>query len=159
MPITEIARDLRVAVDDASTRLAAISDDKASQPVSPGKWSPKEIIGHLVDSASNNHGRFVRAQLTDDLFFPGYEQDAWVRVQQYSRSKWTDLIELWRGFNHHIANIVEQIPAEIATRQRAHHNLDEIAWNPVATDKPVTLEYFVRDYVAHLKHHLSQIPQ
>ena len=159
MRMMEIARELRLAVDDASERLAAIPDDKASQPVSPGKWSPKEIIGHLVDSASNNHGRFDRAQFTDDLFFPGYDQDAWVRVQRYSRAGWTDLIELWRGFNHHIANVVEHVPSDIANLQRAHHNLDEIAWNPVATDKPVTLEYFVRDYVAHLKHHLSQIPQ
>ncbi len=154
----EIARELRLAVDDASQRLGVIPEDKASQPVAPGKWSPKEIIGHLVDSASNNHGRFVRAQLTDDLFFPGYDQEAWVRVQQYSRASWPDLIALWRGFNHHIARLVEQIPSEIGTRQRTRHNLDQIAWKTVATDKPVTLEYFVRDYVAHLKHHLSQIP-
>ena len=155
----EIARELRLTVNDASQRLGAIPDGKASQPVAPGKWSPKEIVGHLIDSASNNHGRFVRAQLTDDLFFPGYEQDEWVRVQQYSRAKWTDLIALWRGFNYHIANVVEHIPSDIASRQRTHHNLDQIAWKAVATDQPVTLEYFVRDYVAHLKHHLSQIPQ
>lgn len=154
-----IARELRLAVDGASERLVTIPEDKASHAVAPGKWSPKEIIGHLVDSASNNHGRFVRAQLTDDLFFPGYDQEAWVRVQQYSRASWIDLLALWRGFNHHIATIVEHIPSDIASRQRTHHNLDQIAWKSVATDKPVTLEYFVRDYVAHLKHHLSQIPQ
>src|SRR5260221_6311194 len=159
MPMREIARELRLTVDDASQRLGTIPEEKASEPVTAGKWSPKEIIGHLVDSASNNHGRFVRAQLTDDLFFPGYDQEAWVRVQQYSRAKWTDLIALWRGFNHHIANVVEHIPSDIASQQRTHHNLDQIAWKAVATDKPVTLEYFVRDYVAHLKHHLSQIPQ
>lgn len=82
-----------------------------------------------------------------------------MRVQQYSRASWIDLLALWRGFNHHIAAVVEQIPPDIATRRRTHHNLDQIAWKTVATDKPVTLEYFVRDYVAHLKHHLSQIPQ
>ena len=155
--MVEIARELRVAVDNASERLGAIPEDKASQAVAPGKWSPKEIIGHLVDSASNNHGRFVRAQLTDDLFFAGYDQEAWVRVQHYSRANWIELIALWRAFNHHIASVVERIPSDIASRQRTHHNLDQIAWQTVATDKPVTLEYFVRDYVGHLKHHLSQI--
>lgn len=158
MSMGEVASELRLAVDGASKQLAAISDDKASQPVAPGKWSPKEIIGHLIDSASNNHGRFVRAQLTDDLFFPGYDQEAWVRVQQYASANWNELIALWRGFNHHIASVVEQIPSDVATKQRTHHNLDQIAWKTVATDKPVTLEYFVRDYVGHLKHHLSQIP-
>jgi DinB family protein len=159
MSMAEITRELRLAVDDASQRLSAMPDDKASHPVAPGKWSPKEIIGHLIDSASNNHGRFVRAQLTDDLFFPGYDQEAWVRVQQYSAANWIGLVTLWRGFNHHIANIVERIPADIAQRQRTHHNLDQIAWKTVPTDNPVTLEYFVRDYIAHLKHHLSQIPE
>ena len=157
--MAEVASELRLAVDEASKKLGGISDDKASQPVAPGKWSPKEIIGHLIDSASNNHGRFVRAQLTDDLFFPGYDQEAWVRLQQYAGANWNELIALWRGFNHHIASVVEQIPSDVATKQRTRHNLDQIAWKTVATDKPVTLEYFVRDYVGHLKHHLSQIPQ
>lgn len=157
--MVDVARELRLAVDDASMKLRKISDGKASEPVAPGKWSPKEIIGHLIDSASNNHGRFVRAQLTDDLVFPGYDQERWVRVQQYARANWNELIALWRVFNHHIANLVERIPPDVASMQRAHHNLDEIAWKTVATDKPATLEYFVRDYVGHLKHHLSQIPQ
>jgi hypothetical protein len=159
MSMVEVARELRLAVDDASRKLRTISEGKASEPVAPGKWSPKEIIGHLIDSASNNHGRFVRAQLTDDLFFPGYDQEAWVRLQRYSDANWNELIGLWRAFNHHIASVVEQIPPEVATRQRMHHNLDQIAWKTVATDKPATLEYFVRDYVGHLQHHLSQIPQ
>src|ERR1051326_1019289 len=115
MSMVEVARELRLAVDDASQRLGELSEAKASQPVAPGKWSPKEIIGHLVDSASNNHGRFVRAQLSDGLFFPGYDQEAWVRVQQYSRANWIELIALWRGLNHHIATVVEHIPSAIAT--------------------------------------------
>jgi hypothetical protein len=158
MSMAEIAADLRSAVAAAVPRLGAIPEDKARTPVAAGKWSPQEIIGHLVDSASNNHGRFVRAQLTDDLYFPGYDQEAWVRLQQYSSSDWPELISLWRTFNSHIAHLVEQIPDDIATKGRARHNLNEIAWKTVPTDKAATLEYFVRDYVAHMKHHLAQIP-
>src|SRR6185503_3729287 len=67
-------------VVEAAARLRAITDDAASTRPAPGKWSPKEIVGHLIDSAVNNQARFVRAQLQDDLIFPGYDQDAWVHV-------------------------------------------------------------------------------
>jgi hypothetical protein len=159
MSMAEVANDLRRTIDGASERLKTIPSERAREPVAPGKWSPQEIIGHLVDSASNNHGRFVRAQLTDDLFFPGYDQAAWVSLQQYAASDWSELIALWRTFNAHIAHLVERIPQDVATQPRSHHNLDEIAWKTVPREKPVTLEYFVRDYVAHMKHHLAQIPK
>jgi hypothetical protein len=156
--MSDIATDLRNTIASATTRLQSIPAERARQPVAPGKWSSQEIIGHLVDSASNNHGRFIRAQLTDDLEFPGYDQEAWVRLQQYPATDWAELIALWREFNSHIAHVIEKIPADIATRPRARHNLDQIAWKTVPRDTPVTLEYFVRDYVAHMKHHLAQIP-
>lgn len=159
MSMADVATDLRRTIDVASERLKTIPSERASEPVAPGKWSAREIIGHLVDSASNNHGRFVRAQLTDDLFFPGYDQAAWVSVQQYSASDWLELIALWRTFNAHIAHVVERIPQDVATEPRSYHNLDEIAWKTVPREQPVTLEYFVRDYVAHMKHHLAQIPK
>jgi hypothetical protein len=156
--MSDIAADLRNTIASAASRLESISPEKAREPVAPGKWSSQEIIGHLVDSASNNHGRLIRAQLTDDLEFPGYDQEAWVRLQQYTATEWRDLVALWRQFNSHIAHVIGRIPAEIATRPRVLHNLDEIAWKTVPRETPVTLEYFVRDYVAHMKHHLAQIP-
>jgi uncharacterized damage-inducible protein DinB len=158
MSMVEVATDLRRTVDGATERLKTIPPDRAKEPIAAGKWSAQEIIGHLVDSASNNHGRFVRGQLTDDLFFPGYDQAAWVIIQQYSARDWSELIELWRTFNSHIAHVVERIPQDVASQPRSRHNLDEIAWKTVPREQPVTLEYFVRDYVAHMKHHLAQIP-
>ena len=155
----DVAADLRSIVDREATRLVAIPADTARTPIAPGKWSPQEIIGHLVDSASNNHGRFVRAQLHDDLIFPGYEQDAWVRLQDYVATDWIALVALWRAFNHHIAHVIDHVEEGVATRKRTRHNLDEIASKGVPKSEPVTLEYFVRDYVDHLKHHLAQIPE
>ena len=73
----------RQTVDRATDRLLTFSDIEAATRPAPGKWSRKEIIGHLIDSASNNHGRFVRAQLQDDLIFAGYDQEEWVRAQRY----------------------------------------------------------------------------
>ena len=156
--MTSPASELRSTVDAEYARLAAISDGAAGVRPSPGKWSPKEIIGHLIDSASNNHGRFVRAQLANDLVFPGYEQDSWVRVQNYNARRWTELLNLWRALNGHVAAVVESMSPETLSRQRTTHNLDVIAWRTVPPDQPATLDYFVRDYIGHLRHHLSQIP-
>jgi hypothetical protein len=65
---------------------------------------------------------------------------------------------LWQSFNSHIASVVERIPPDRLSLQRTRHNLDELAWITVPRDEPVTLEYFIRDYLGHLKHHLAQVP-
>jgi hypothetical protein len=151
-----VVDDFRDTVDRAAERLLKCADDEAARRPAPRKWSRKEIIGHLIDSACNNHGRFVRAQLQDDLVFPGYDQDAWVRVQRYQDRPWTDLVALWRSYNHHIAHVMATTDAAQLTRPRSRHNLDELAWQTVSAAKPTTLEHFMRDYVEHLKHHLRQ---
>jgi len=148
---------LAEAVERATPRLLALSDAAAATPPAPDKWSPKQIIGHLIDSASNNHGRFVRAQLDDDLVFPGYEQERWVDAQRYNDAPWADLVALWRGFNLHIARVMASTPDDVAHRPRARHNLDAIAFRTVPRDRPATLAYFMDDYVDHLEHHLAQI--
>src|SRR4051812_3645052 len=94
--------DFRRTVEESAARLLGITEEKSRAPRIEGKWSPKEIIGHLIDSASNNHQRFVRAQFTDDLVFPGYEQESWVRAQKYSEEPWPLLVVLWRSFNLHL---------------------------------------------------------
>lgn len=147
--------ELRDAVDAATPRLIALGDASARRPA-PGKWSPREIIGHLVDSASNNHGRFVRGQLQDDLIFPGYAQEDWVRIGRYADAPWHDLVTLWRTFNLHIARVMEGTPEEVRLRPRARHNFDVIGV-PVSQDRPACLDDVMRDYVAHLRHHLKQI--
>ena len=149
--------DFRQTVDRAASRLLLIPDRDASVRSAPGKWSPKEIVGHLIDSASNNHGRFVRAQLQEDLIFEGYDQDAWVRVEAYQDRPWADLVRLWQAFNHHIAAVMQVAGPQTLTQPRTRHNLDQLAWQAVDTTQPTTLEYFMRDYVGHLKHHLRQV--
>ena len=150
--------DFRQTVDSAAARLLAMPEERAETRPAPGKWSPKEIIGHLVDSASNNHGRFVRAQQTDDLVFDGYEQEEWVRAGGYQEQAWPDLVRLWQLFNLHIAHVMATADAGSLSRPRARHSLADIAFRTVGREQPATLEYFMRDYVEHLKHHLRQVP-
>jgi len=149
--------DLRATVTHVSTRLLAVPESDAARHPAPGKWSSKEIIGHLIDSAANNHLRFVRAQFTNDLVAPGYAQEDFVRVQQYQQAPWAELVALWRDYNLHLARMIEAMPEAVRLRERREHNLDEIAWQPVPRDSPVTLDYFMADYVAHLHHHVRQI--
>ena len=153
----DFAADLSSAIDRAVPALLALGDERSRAHPAPGKWSPREVIGHLIDSASNNHQRFVRAQLQEDLVFPGYDQAEWVRLQRYEESPWPELVALWSGFNRHIARIMAAAPDEQLTRLRPRHNLDELAWVTVPADQPTTLEYFMRDYVGHLRHHLRQV--
>jgi hypothetical protein len=151
------ATRLRAALDLAEPLLRSISPADAAKRPAPGKWSPKEIIGHLVDSASNNHQRFVRGSLQPDLVFPGYAQDDWVALQKYQDADWEQLLSFWLLFNRHIATVMASVPEEVRLRVRARHNLDEIATNAPPTPKQATLDYFMNDYTEHLAMHMRQI--
>lgn len=149
--------DLRATVIERRESLRRISDDAAAMRPSPDAWSAKEIIGHLIDSASNNHQRFVRARWQDDLIFPGYEQDGWVAAQRYNTTDWHELLDLWALFNRHLARVMDGVPDDVRLRVHTRHNLHERAWTVVPVDQPTTLDYFMRDYVGHLHHHLRQL--
>jgi hypothetical protein len=153
----EFLKDFRATVLDAATRMRGIPAEQSREKSSPDDWARVEILGHLIDSAANNHQRFVRAQFTDDLVFPGYEQEGWVSSQRYVDESWTDLIQLWSSYNLHIHHLASVIPETILTKPRATHNLDQIAFKLVDKNEATTLEYFIRDYVDHLRHHLNQI--
>ena len=156
MTYQEFLRDFEETIRSASARLDEISAEASTKSLN-GEWSRREILGHLIDSAANNHQRFVRAQFKDDLVFPGYEQEQWVSSQRYNDEPWPDLIELWRAYNLHLVHVVAHIPEDVLTRPREKHSLDQIAFNAVDQSAPATLEYLIRDYLAHLKHHLDQI--
>jgi hypothetical protein len=149
--------NFRETLETEYKRLSAMPDEAAAAPPEPGKWSPKQVIGHLLDSASNNHQRFVRANFKDDLIFDGYEQEKWVELHDYQNTPWQDLLDLWRGYNLHIARVMENTPDTARNTPRAKHNLHVTALHAVPVDKPATLEYFMLDYIKHLEQHLAQI--
>ena len=142
----DVAADITRLLDETLPRLAAFSEAEAEAVRPGGRWSRKEILGHLVDSAVNNHQRFVRAQLQAELVFPSYEQEGWVSVQGYAGRPWKTLVELWGSLNRHVAHVVSRFPADrLATPCR------------LGGGQQVTLEFIARDYVRHLRHHLEQI--
>ena len=138
----EAADNLQTNVTDARERLREISESEASAPLKAGGWSAKQVIGHLIDSACNNHQRFVRLALSRGLVSPGYEQAEWVNLQDYASRRWIDLLALWTSYNRHLAHVIAAIPAESLANQGT------------VTGSPVTLQFLMEDYVAHLEHHL-----
>ena len=141
----EAATELRRIVEETELRLRQLTDQIASQPKGPGKWSRKEILGHLIDSASNNHQRFVRLQLAPQLEAPGYQQEGWVQVQHYGEQPWTELVSFWAAYNRHLAHVMGHIEAE---------HLGSV-WK--RNSEEFTLRFLVEDYLTHLNHHLEQI--
>jgi hypothetical protein len=140
------AAELRAIVSDSVEKLQALSEDEVMRARGAGKWVKKEILGHLIDSALNNQQRFVRAQITERLVWPGYEQDHWVSLQKYRERPWSEVVELWEQLNRHIAHVMANVPAGRLNTKCA-----------IGDDDPVTLEWLMSDYVRHLRHHLNQI--
>ena len=89
--------------------------------------------------------------------FPGYPQNEWVSSQNYREESWSDVIQLWSAYNLHLVHVLSQIPEEVLTKSRSVHTLDEIAFELVDKTEATTLEYLIRDYLVHLRHHLDQI--
>ena len=131
---------------DAPQRLGQISDAQSEERLAPGKWSRKEILGHLIDSASNTHQRFVRTQLASEVSFPGYAQAQWVETQKYQSEPWKNLVQLWTGYNRHLLHMLSHISEDSAGNRCV-----------VGGNEPATLRFLVEDYIRHLEHHLAQI--
>jgi hypothetical protein len=149
--------DFEQTVESTASRLLSLTEQQAQEVYAAEKWTRKQILGHLIDSAANNHQRFVRAQFTDALVFPGYEQERWVDAGHYNDEDWSRLVQLWRLYNLHLAHLSSFISPAVLKGERTEHNLDVIAYRPVDKKDPATLEYFIRDYAGHMRHHLDQI--
>lgn len=144
--MNDVARELRNEVGAAVPRLRALAEADVTASRGTGRWVKKEILGHLIDSAANNHQRFVRAPRADPFVGPGYEQQAWVSLHRYRDRPWAELVDLWAGLNHHLAYAMEGVPPDrLGTRCL------------IGDNEPATLEWWMRDYVRHLRHHLDQI--
>ena len=154
---TDYTRSLESITRETAASLRECPESIVTWRPTAGAWSIKEIIGHLIDSAANNHQRFVRAEQQADLVFPGYAQDEWVRIQSYHSAPWNELVSLWESYNLHIARVMAAIPARIRDRKHAQHNFHHIGFREFSADEPVSLNDLMYDYVLHLQHHLAQV--
>jgi hypothetical protein len=142
----EFAQQLRLIIASVESQLSQMNDEQTSKKPAPDSWSKKEMLGHLIDSAANNHQRFVRAGYNAAAQFPSYDQNKWVRVQKYNDRPWDSLLALWSTYNTHLAHVIECLPEEA-----------RFALCNIGKKEPVTLEFLVIDYIRHLRHHLEII--
>jgi hypothetical protein len=138
----ELSARLTAVLRDAMPWLVTVSEAEASVAESAGKWSAKQVIGHLIDSAVNNQGRIVRMQIEAGQSLPGYEQDAWVGLQHYAERDWAGVLALWFALNEHVAWTV------------GHIDQARLANRGVVAGQPLTLGFLIEDYIAHIEHHL-----
>jgi hypothetical protein len=146
--LLQVSAGIEQQVNTAVDRYRDLPDKSLEFRPSKEDWSVKEIIGHLIDSASNNHQRFVRLQLLEKLTFPDYGQDNihWVRIQNYQDRPWHELLSLWRYYNIQLVSIIRCVDPSC---------LDHV-WH-IDTQNKISLFDLMTDYLRHLKIHLDQI--
>jgi hypothetical protein len=142
----QVANHLLETVKLCLPLLQVISDEEASLKPAPEKWSKKEIMGHLVDSACNNQMKFIRTMQQNEVVVPGYNQDYWVSSQHYNEKDWQQLITLWQTMNGHIAHIIYHAPVQ-SLEHRIH----------IQDSEAFTLKFIMQDYPEHMKHHLKAV--
>lgn len=138
-------------VNEWELKLLSLPTDVITQKRNSQGRTIKQILGHLVDSASNNNHRIVHLQYRENpMEFPNYatngNNDRWIAIQNYQDENWEDLVQLWKYYNKHFVHVVNNINPD---------KLDNV-WIS-APDKSITLKEMVLSYLAHLKLHLKEI--
>ncbi len=142
----DLAQQLRSIVATVEPKLYRMNHDDTGVQPAPHEWSKKEIIGHLIDSAANNHQRFVRAVDKVAAQYPTYDQNEWVRIQRYNERPWPSLVALWSAYNNHLSHVIECIPEDA-----------ESSPCNIGKKDPVPLDFVIKDYLRHLRQHLKDM--
>ena len=153
-----IAAQLRAAVDEGVALCSGVSDDRTSARPPSGGWCAREVVGHLIDSASNNHVRFIVNQDAgvETLVVQSYEQQDWVSLGCYRDTPAAELIMLWAAYNRQLARMLEAMPDAVLTRPRGSLTGHSFPYTDVSGEF-ATLGHLADDYVGHIRHHLQQI--
>ena len=143
-----ISTELRQLVKDFSTKFNSISEKEFAAKPLPGKWSKKEVLGHLIDSAQNNLRRFICGQYETTPSKIIYDQNFWVNANNYQNVPTQEIILLWRLVNERIADVILSMPQE---------NRMKLCDTGKHEVQLYSIEWLAEDYVKHMKHHLNQI--
>jgi hypothetical protein len=143
----DLPQRFRTEIARAGERLETVTEDRAKQPYRDGGWTRKQVLGHLLDSAVNNHNRFVRASLQDEYTGPGYEQLAWVDQIGWGELPWNSLVRYWKTYNEVLAHVVSRVPRE---KYGVRCVLE-------GYPREFTLQTLIEDYLDHLNQHIEQI--
>lgn len=142
--IEQAINRLSYIIEQVPGLLSAIDEKSMSEKPLPNKWSKKEIIGHLIDSAANNHQRFVRGQF-ESIPEIRYDQDKWNEYNFYQKIDIEQIVTFWTIYNKQLLAIIKRIPSENLKKQIK------------VGEDVLTIEFLIADYVEHLEHHLKQV--
>ncbi len=145
----ELSSRLRTAVEADLPHLSRLTDQlSAIQPNGSDSWSPKQELGHLIDSAANNHVRIVQAALAvaSPVPFQTYAQNGWVNLHDYQNLPWTSLVGFWSQFNFFLSELIGKIP-----EASLEHT------GVFGAETPLTLRFLIADYIVHMQHHLDHL--
>jgi len=144
---TDLSQALTDMVDREAAALRSFPESESlTRPSGPSSWSSKEELGHLIDSAANNHVRFVRASIEPELHGPKYAQEAWVSIHAYQDMPWSSIVAFWVQYNIFIAGLLARIPNNKLSTQCF-----------IGEGEPVTLRFLIEDYMLHAQHHLDHL--
>ena len=146
----KVYNELDLVVNAFYNKYRDLDNEITSKRSAANKWTLKEIIGHLIDSASNNHQRFVRLQIVDELIFPGYGKDnsKWLEIQKYNEMNFSDIMLLWKQYNVLLGNIIKEVDESKL----------ENRWINSEGDKIILRDLMI-DYIRHLKDHTQHFGQ
>jgi hypothetical protein len=147
--LKKVVERLQKHIDNIPSQFLKYPEGKLKRKPAPDKWSKKELLGHLIDSATNNHHRFIKIQfMPEPLFVEGYHQDDWVEIQKFNEIDTQHLVNFWKIYNEHILLIMQNTPEEKLSLE-------------ITPEQPFeeadTLFLLMKDYVDHMDHHLKQI--
>src|SRR5215208_6993279 len=141
--MNSIVSELEIMIDEHVQAMRSISESDLCYKPSQEKWSKKEIVGHMIDSAQNNIRRFIAAQYEDRPTIV-YNQDKWVALSNYQHYDRPDLINLWYLLNKHICQVLKNMSPDMFKRECRTENVHDLEW-------------LASDYARHLRHHLHQV--
>jgi len=142
----EVAKRLNYLIEALPIRVEQFQGQDFSAKLS-NKWSKKEILGHLCDSATNNHHMFVKIQFERQPFvLVPYNQNNWVLIQNYQAIPIIEIVCFWTTLNRHIVRVISEIPED-----KLLYLCD------IGINKSITFTELIQDYLRHMDHHLRQI--
>jgi hypothetical protein len=151
--IMNITNRINKLILEIPQRIQSLPENELSFKRAPEKWSKKEILGHLCDSAFNNHSRFVRVQFEEQPFkVVPYEQNEWVKLNNYQNMQISDICNLWAALNKQVIHVILSIPEE---KLGILCDLGKAAFREGEIEK--TLLWLIEDYLVHMEYHLRQI--
>jgi len=141
----------------AVNEIDKIDEATMSLKPAPNKWSKREILGHLVDSAYNNHQRFIKANTQAHLQFEGYDQDEWVKINDYQNRTTGEVVDLWLVCNFHLSFMLKELPETLLHKKTTKHYFHKMCMQPLPEGEASSLSYLIWDYIYHIEYHLKQI--